>query len=382
MLANSGLFNRHYPELDIIRAVAISLVLMRHFLDMILLVNFGHMPGFLTGLFSAGWHGVDLFFALSGFLIGGQIIEGCTNGSFGFGSFFIKRFFRIVPPYFIAIAVYIIFYSWVDNFFLLNDPIVLKDTIIHLLYIQDYLPAVQVYNGIYWSLAVEEKFYFLLPVIVFLILKYRSRASLLYVILGLLAVGVAIRFMVFDPSKHFWSTYLVPFHNRFDNLLFGVLAAFLFIQLKGSFPKWMKYALAAVAAAAIGPVLAFGELESEYFSVCWQFTLSGIGFSALILAFLAFNIGSIPFLKGATALIAKYSYTIYLYHYLGLALTHQFLRSLLIQYGTGPLSVISVFIVYFAAVFAGSAVLHTVIERPCMNIRKWILRKKAAAEAA
>src|SRR3990170_5787046 len=159
-----NLFSKQYPELDLIRTLAITMILMQHYYDVILKGTFGLLPGFLPNILAKGWHGVDLFFALSGFLIGGQIIEGCYNGTFRFNVFFLKRFFRIVPAYIFAIVVFIIFYSYVSDSFLLNDPTVLKDVIIHILYLQDYIHTEYVmYDGIYWSLAVEEKFYLVLP---------------------------------------------------------------------------------------------------------------------------------------------------------------------------------------------------------------------------
>jgi peptidoglycan/LPS O-acetylase OafA/YrhL len=136
--------------------MAITLVLMRHFFDLFM----KGYEGFLAPFFSWGWHGVDLFFALSGFLIGGQIIEECRHREFSFRRFFIKRSFRILPPYFFAIAVFVAFFSYANGFLILENSRVFSDFMAHVLYLQDYIQSGQMmYNGIYWSLAVEEKFY-------------------------------------------------------------------------------------------------------------------------------------------------------------------------------------------------------------------------------
>jgi len=83
------LFNKHYPCLDFLRAIAISLVLLVHFSSM-----FYPLPQdtFFVHFLLWGWNGVGLFFALSGFLIGGQIIEALQRDSFSFKKFYIKRF--------------------------------------------------------------------------------------------------------------------------------------------------------------------------------------------------------------------------------------------------------------------------------------------------
>ncbi|MBI5893395.1 MAG: acyltransferase [Deltaproteobacteria bacterium] len=99
------LFKKHYFELDMIRAIAITMVLMRHFYYM---VGFPHLAYYDVIFFVWGWHGVDLFFALSGFLIGGQIIEENLNNTFSFKRFYIKRFWRIFPPYYFSILVVIL----------------------------------------------------------------------------------------------------------------------------------------------------------------------------------------------------------------------------------------------------------------------------------
>lgn len=71
-------FKKHYPELDLIRAIAITLVMLIHFSKRAFSLP---QDGILTNFFHWGWNGVTLFFALSGFLIGGQIIESLSGGN-------------------------------------------------------------------------------------------------------------------------------------------------------------------------------------------------------------------------------------------------------------------------------------------------------------
>lgn len=355
--------------------MAITLVLMRHFFDLYL----KGYEGPLAPLFSWGWHGVDLFFALSGFLIGGQIIEECRAGEFSFKRFFIKRSFRILPPYFIAIAVFVIVFSFTNGFLILRNAEVFNDFIAHAFYLQDYVQAkTMMYNGIYWSLAVEEKFYIILPVMIFLLYKLRKSENIgLPLTLGaFVLIGVGLRFMSFEPGKDFWSSYLRPFHLRFDSLLLGALAALFFINFRGRLSSAWKYALAVVAASCLGLSFLYGSYGTGYFNVCWQFTLTGAGSSALILFLVSVEAGKyLPFKKAFSA-VSRYSYAMYLYHILILTLAHQWLRTLIDGAGGGTAGGILAFAAYFGAVTAASAVIYYFVDRPFMNWRKRVLERR------
>ena len=349
---------------------------MRHFFDLYLKGSEGGLAHF----FSWGWHGVDLFFALSGFLIGGQIIEECRNREFCFKRFFVKRSFRILPPYFIAIAVFVAFFSFINGFFILRNGEVLKDFLVHAFYLQDYIQSSpMMYNGIYWSLAVEEKFYIIMPVVIFFLYSRRKKENsfcLPAALLIMVLVGIAFRFMAFEQGKDFWSAYLVPFHLRFDNLLLGVVAAYLFIHFREWLSSAGKYALAPIVIFCLGLSFVYGGFDTGYFNVCWQFTLTGVGFSALILSLVSIEAGRyLPFKKLFSA-ISKYSYTMYLYHLLILSLTHNWLKALLTRFGTDTASFLFAFALYFVIVTASSMAIYAVIDRPFMNWRKRLLERK------
>ena len=95
------------PELDGLRGVAIILVLSFHYINNQLVNSVSSLGSFFCKLTSFGWAGVDLFFVLSGFLIGSVLLKTKASNNF-FKTFYIRRLFRIVPTYYLLLLIYII----------------------------------------------------------------------------------------------------------------------------------------------------------------------------------------------------------------------------------------------------------------------------------
>src|ERR1700687_4769637 len=100
------------PELDGLRGMAILLVLVAHYFA----VPGTRAASLLNGYwFRLGWTGVDLFFVLSGFLIGGILLEVRDSPNY-FRTFYARRFFRIIPLYFAWILIYVVLSVFGWNF--------------------------------------------------------------------------------------------------------------------------------------------------------------------------------------------------------------------------------------------------------------------------
>jgi peptidoglycan/LPS O-acetylase OafA/YrhL len=93
-------------ELDGLRGLAILLVLIVHFISQEGSTAPHSFPSYLQRIVAMGWTGVDLFFVLSGFLIGGILMD--VRSPTYFRTFYIRRFFRIVPIYYAWIVLYIL----------------------------------------------------------------------------------------------------------------------------------------------------------------------------------------------------------------------------------------------------------------------------------
>src|SRR5207244_7167264 len=107
-----------------------------------------------------GWIGVDLFFVLSGYLIGGQLLAPLARGQrINLGTFFARRAFRIMPAYFVVLAIYFLLPSWREY------PQMSQPLWKFLLSVQNIALHGGTAFSHAWSLAVEDQFYLVLPLL-------------------------------------------------------------------------------------------------------------------------------------------------------------------------------------------------------------------------
>jgi peptidoglycan/LPS O-acetylase OafA/YrhL len=179
----------HLPALDGLRGVAILLVVMLH------LTMWIHDPSGVTFLlkriFFFGWSGVDLFFVLSGFLITGILddAKGTTNY---FRVFYARRMLRILPLYYGALLVVFVTPHLVSTPGIARFLVPLKDQLWYWFYLQNVHPLSHPFIGLvghFWSLAIEEQFYLVWPVIILLL----SRNRALWVCAAILPFSIAYR---------------------------------------------------------------------------------------------------------------------------------------------------------------------------------------------
>jgi peptidoglycan/LPS O-acetylase OafA/YrhL len=137
--------------------------------------------------------GVDLFFVLSGYLIGSQLLRPYVRGSRpSIGGFYLRRAFRVLPAY---LAV-LLFYFAIPGF---REAPGLSPAWQFLTFTEnfriDYLHD-QAFSHV-WSLCVEEHFYLVLPLLIVLLMRRPSFGKALAVILGILCFGIAIRTYIY-----------------------------------------------------------------------------------------------------------------------------------------------------------------------------------------
>ena len=280
-----------------------------------------------------GWTGVNLFFVLSGFLVGGLLLRELKKyGTLDVKRFIVRRGLKIWPSYYVFLA-WVIFQS-VRAHHSLQQAI--RPLIPNFLHIQNYIyvPA-QEHT---WSLSVEEHFYLLLPLLLWFLTRRRERSLLhhLPVAFGLIAVtSLLLRIQVLwqhpyhtgVPLTYYW-TVTMPTQFSLDALMFGVFLAYLthFRPVSLEFAcasarrRWASFL---VGIALISPMLVFNVSDPHYFPVLSTIgrTLLYLGYGCILLACVNSatadgNPGRIFQTRMAriVAGIGFYSYPIYLWH--------------------------------------------------------------------
>ena len=240
-----NLFNRpekNYKPIDGIRAIAILWVIIFH----VWLFQYNDYPAVgdkvteysLLMWISKGDLGVDLFFVISGFLIGTILFkEFNKTNTLNFKRFYIRRFLRLMPVY--------IFSMVIGVYFLHGHPAGNWDMAwSNILYINNYVR--DSYMGWTWSLAIEEQFYIFIPfIIAFIIPRFRNKA-VIFIIMAIIPIYLTYyySFVMLDLSVPFNNTFLdegwmdwfweyyVLTHLRYGGLLSGVVVAYINVNYK------------------------------------------------------------------------------------------------------------------------------------------------------
>src|ERR1700730_2320684 len=213
--SNRPVVRSRIPELDGLRGIAIALVVVFHYFYFSPTPDY-HRTGLVYRLFlylerviAFGWTGVDLFFVLSGFLIGGILLEVRESPQY-FKTFYLRRFYRIIPVYFAWILCYILVMAVAGSFLAAHTSHANNDLwgsghwlLIQFLFLQNFgtlnsLPSIAwIWFSPTWSLAVEEQFYLVAP----LVIRFLSKTAL-YVFLAT-AILMA-------PALRVWIYYAMP----------------------------------------------------------------------------------------------------------------------------------------------------------------------------
>ena len=263
------------PELDGVRAIAIWLVLVSHIFHgwAVPSGTFDRIPSSLMQLILHGWLGVDLFFVLSGFLITGILLDS-KNKAHYFRNFYARRFLRIMPLYFVVVFICLIFYfrSWqyfvLSTFFAANLAHIFGASVPH-------------GPGVLWSLAVEEHFYLLWPVLVYVLDRRRlAILAALVVLLTPIARGLAAAHgMPVDAAVYVYSWF------RFDGLALGGLLAIWVRSPRANRGNSLRLAAAFVGLSLLITIIGapFGLMHEGSLGTALRFNQAQFVFAALVL---------------------------------------------------------------------------------------------------
>ena len=289
--------------LDALRALAVLLVLGRHFPEP---PPGAALPVWLEVWQRGGWIGVDLFFVLSGFLVSGLLFREYRRfGEIRYGHFLARRGFKIYPAFYFMFGAVLLYAAHMGRAFV-GWPVVLSE----LFFVQNYGPSLFPHT---WSLAVEEHFYLLLPLLLLAVRGEKSApfAKLPRVFLAVALLALAARIATAEMLDFRLKTQLFPTHLRIDSLLFGLLLSWAtHFQPVALERVWLRFRwpLAVAAVALVVPAFCI-EIGSGWY--LHTLGLTGFYFASGVLLMFALRWKSA---WRPLAFIGTYSYSIYLWH--------------------------------------------------------------------
>jgi peptidoglycan/LPS O-acetylase OafA/YrhL len=328
-----------------------------------------------------GWIGVDLFFVLSGYLIGGQLLAPLGRDQrIKLGRFFTRRALRIMPAYFVILAIYFLLPSWREY------PDMAQPLWKFLLSVQNIALHGGTAFSHAWSLAVEDQFYLALPFLL-LFLYSRPRAAIVVPCLIIFG-GIALRAFLAsrNPSvdggvsfRGFQAWIYYPTWTRLDPLVFGVALA----AIEKFRPIWWQRLINCApwlwlpALGLIAFALYLGETKNLTVAACvWQFPLIAIGMAALLICAVSPRLPLCRVAIPGAAFIASIAYSAYLIQKLVINGVEQFCTSHNIN-----LKSVTALLAVELCVYAAATVLFLVIERPFLQLRRRIAPRSLPAAA-
>lgn len=361
------------PGLDLLRSIAIVWVMLFHsFIVGGLGPNFEWLSRF-------GWAGVDIFFVLSGFLIGTQVLRPLQRGErLAYGEFYARRAWRILPAFTVVLALYACFAGlreapglqpwWQFATFTLNLLI-------------DY-GRNQAFSHA-WSLCVEEHFYLVLPLLAWWLARRPSPLRFFGACAAVLVFGIGLRSAVWlhdaalDPARNWYiEDIYYPSWMRLDGLLMGVMLATLRVYRPQTWARLQARSNVCLLGGVAVSCLAFWLFDDRTGllanTIGWPLLSFGFGLLVFAGADERSLIGRwrIP----GVGWIAAISYSLYLSHKIAFHLVQEALAPSLQGHGDALQ-----FATYALATVLLGAALHYLVERPFL---RWRDRRTVASNSA
>lgn len=349
--------------LDICRSFAILFVLIGHSFEHSKIApqlqTFGHL----------GILGVELFFALSGFLIGGIIMRLIEQGRYhslhNVLGFWMRRWLRTLPLYFVALLAFLRF-DYHGRHGLWDYPS-------YFFFMQSFAYKIPEFFELSWSLAIEEHFYLWFPLVFLLWQKLTKRSGLAIVLSSLTFVAFAYTYRFSQPLFSDWSEYnsmiRLPVLSRIDAIMFGVLLAATKHYWNGTF-QWIKRGTPVYAAAFV-ILCTWWFTNSPHLMTSGTVQVNLFTVQAILCALM------LPWFDGKRdqvsssnffAVTSKLSYSLYLVHILIIILVNRTLGYLGLFDQIYPNPFI-IYPVYLSLFYLASWVTYHLIEEPFLRLR-------------
>jgi peptidoglycan/LPS O-acetylase OafA/YrhL len=361
--------------LDVIRGLAIALVVVHH------LRMLPGCPPKLSWFALRAGIGVDLFFVLSGWLIGGQLLRGVARtGTVGLWRFWGRRWLRTLPAYYLALLVMVVLgrLPWVEV------PRFAAFAQNYSLELIRYFPT--------WSLCIEEHFYVALPLVLLVLLPVArwSRPAVTLIIIATVLVSPLLRAVAYAGMRQgtyesFLIRFYAPTHLRLDGLALGVA----FAAVRQFEPRlWALLERHARGLAVVGVLLVVASNWNPWltgwtgafaYRVVWwtsvpNFTLVSLGTALTLPLAIRAGAGSSR-LRDAITWFAELAYTLYLTNELARDLARAWFSGGFVTNRKPGFWVEATLAVIFALGFAIS--LRELAEKPGLRLRdRWLARRR------
>ena len=354
--------------LDTLRALAILIVMIFHLQPF--------LPDALSPVADIGWMGVDLFFVLSGFLIGSQLLKPFTQGQpLKLIDFYIRRAYRILPAYFAVLILYFAVPAWREHAAIAAPWKFLTFTAN---LVMNY-PAELAFSHA-WSLCVEEHFYLVLPCLVIWQMRRPSVWKTVTLLLSVVLVGVLLRgWLLFHVVRapgladdEVWALFMkrvyYPTYCRLDGLVSGVALA----CVQTFRPTWwarLSHRGGALLIAGLllsaAAILTFdgGYPSADHAAgVLFGFPILSLGFGLLVAAATS-STGPLRLRVPGAKALATLAFSLYLIHK-EIAHLDQTIFPWLQQYSGWSATAL-----YAVTCLASAGLLYVCVERPFLLLR-------------
>ena len=354
---------KRYPGLDLLRAIAILWVMLFH--------------GITEGLGSPwpaagrlGWMGVDLFFVLSGYLIGSQLLKISAQGqSPAIGSFYVRRAFRILPAYWVVLA----FYFFAQRF---RESPGIEPVWKFLTFSENFLIDYRHHPAFShaWSLCVEEHFYVVFPLLAWALLRRSSRKLTAGVCALIFGGGLALRAYVWlcfvnpmlgSQSRPWVELIYYPSYMRLDGLLVGVILASLRWYRPVLWQKAMSnpYKILTTGVVSFSVAIWLANGRTDFIASVFGFPLLSISAGLILIACVSDRclLGRVR-VPGAES-VATMTFSVYLSHKMTWHIIQVYWPTLASSGG------FQAFGIYAGAAFLVGTLLFLLVERPFLLLR-------------
>ena len=358
--------------LDLMRTAAVLGVLGAHDIS----VLYPHYPK-IGVLGQGGFYGVELFFVLSGFLIGQILLRHGDELAkpAGLFAFYLRRWFRTLPLFWLLVAGNVALDRLLEG-----TPIGQRDVLGHALFVRNFSSLQLQFLPESWSLAVEEWFYLLFPALVWLGLQFFRRFDAVFLGCALLLYSLSSlgRVMAAADGDMTWMVIRVVVIYRFDAIMTGILAAW--VAHRNPI-IWQRHARSCAIVGAVMVAVLYATLwriegtwltngADSWFARTGRFNLVSLGFAFMLPAAAAWRVRRESGLVRLVAWVALWSYSIYL-------LQHPIYRLVMAlgfkHWQTSPAEALGLCATLVFLTVAASALVYRFYEAPCTRLRERIV---------